>query len=166
MATSYTLKSVIKPGEFLVIKKSESNISFNNTGSETVTLTDAQGQLIASVAYEDAPVNQSYNLTADGTYAWSTVLTLGTENKIVALSKIQPSQAKVVTKSSDTQNSLPGAVVELEPLLDGQVSGTNIDQPQEPNPLKNLWLWLLGSFALNLVFCYSLVRLMIQRSKL
>ena len=166
LATSYTLKSVIKPGEFLVIKKSESNISFNNTGSETVTLTDAQGQLIASVAYEDAPVNQSYNLTADGTYAWSTVLTLGTENKIVALSKIQPSQAKIVTKSSDTQNSLPGAVVELEPLLDGQVSGTNIDQPQEPNPLKNLWLWLLGSFALNLVFCYSLVRLMIQRSKL
>jgi len=79
---------------YLQIKKSESNISLNNSGKEEITLTDPTGVVVASLQYEDAPKEESYNYTADGTYAWSTKLTPGTENIIDAHKSIPKTLAK------------------------------------------------------------------------
>lgn len=82
LATVYKLESKIKPGEFLVIKKSESKIALNNYGKETVTLTDPKGQIVSVVEYEDAPQDKSYNLNLAGSYVWSAKLTPGTANLV------------------------------------------------------------------------------------
>jgi hypothetical protein len=82
LSSSFKLNGKIESKKFFVIKKSESNISLNNTGQETVTLEDKDGKIIASVEYEDAPKTQSYNLGAEGTYYWSGSLTPGKENGI------------------------------------------------------------------------------------
>jgi hypothetical protein len=80
LSSSYKLTDTIKAHGFLVIKKSDSNISLNNSGKEEVTLADPKGVVVASLEYEDAPKDESYNLTDDGTYVWSSTLTPGQIN--------------------------------------------------------------------------------------
>lgn len=181
--TGYLLKTLIPAGGFLVILKSDSKISLNNTDKETVTLTDPKEAAVASVEYEDAPVNQSYNLNFDGSFAWSAILTPGNLNQIAQATDKVPSAAKVlaakkITSSKRTaEKSVDAANSDLSPLAeeeltnsDGVVSSTGTDVSMSDDfaeqALSNAtaqWLWILASsFALNLFFCYILVKLMLK----
>ncbi|MEJ0021494.1 MAG: lamin tail domain-containing protein [Candidatus Doudnabacteria bacterium] len=180
-ATSYKLSVTIPASGYLVIPKSESNISLNNTGKETVSLTDPKQVSVAAVEYEDAPPEQSYNLTADGTYAWSVKLTPGAANQIALAAAAVPVK-KVNTSSTISepirQDRLAVASVDSQSQADstGIVSGSNeiaavaagpvLSYPTPVNTSRQ-WLWFLaGSFALNLAFCYILVKLMLRNKSL
>lgn len=108
LATKYTFHSpTIEPGGYYVLTKSESQIALNNAGKEAVTLTDPNGIVVASVEYEDAPKNQSYNLLPDGTFAWSSVSTPGAANQIkVAVAPVLKGKVKGATLPR-TGNDLP-----------------------------------------------------------
>lgn len=81
-STNYDLTGKISAGGFLVVLKSDSKIALNNSGIETVTLSDPSGETISEVEFEDAPKDQSYNLTVKGDYAWSIATTSGKINVI------------------------------------------------------------------------------------
>lgn len=180
-ASDYELKNVIPAGAYLIVLKSESNISLNNTGKETVSLTDLAEVTVAQVEYEDAPLDQSYNLTPDGTYQWSAKLTPGLPNQIEKAAANVPTVKKkkaTVPKANvdllsdkDTDSS---AQTDFLPDSTGIASGTNITAAspidfagQAPPNATAQWLWFLaGSFAFNLAFCYILVKLMLRNKNL
>ncbi|MBX4187373.1 MAG: lamin tail domain-containing protein [Candidatus Doudnabacteria bacterium] len=162
-ARTYKLKSVIKSGEYLVIYKSESKLALNNSGPEVVSLATANQQLIDAVAYENAPANQSYNLRSDETYAWSVILTPMEPNQIAASSNKSKANIQIElpepdlilpTPETQPQSALPAAHA-------SEILGTSTQDSQlNPSEAEPLWPWLAGSFAVNLVFCYSLTKLM------
>jgi hypothetical protein len=159
LASSYKPQGIIAAGGYFVIKKSDSNISLNNSGSETVTLTDAAANLLDSVSYEDAPAGESYNLMPNGNFVWSTILTPGKLNKIEK-DAVQTSSSESLA-AADNQD-IAGAVAVADvnfPL--GEIAGSNITQNSVQQAQANFWPWLVASFALNLLFCYILVKLML-----
>ncbi len=70
----------VQPQQYVVITKTMSGIALNNTGGETVTLFDPNGNVIATVSYPDkAPVGAVY--AWDGkTWIWSRYPTPGQVN--------------------------------------------------------------------------------------
>gem|GEM_PF-6229190 len=178
-SNSYEISNkILAPHDFYVLKKSKTKIALNNFGSETVTLADASGVIVVQITYEDAPKAQSYNLLEDGTYAWSTVPTPGAVNKIVTpvLQKNENKIVKAVDTTAYTEvlpTEIASSQVEAASTVaaggfeadQGVVSGTGLETPIYGLSRSELWLWLIGSFALNLVFCYSLVKLMLKRSE-
>lgn len=147
-----------------------------------VRLFNENGILIDSVSFSDAQEGMSYALL-DGTWSWITptpnatnVLITQTptepvnvkENPIieaVAYEKSANPSANQIIESSSGQasSSLP-----LPTVSEGVVSGANLTTPtNNSQPLGNNWLilWVVGSFALNLVFCYILVKLMLRPAK-
>jgi len=88
LAREYVLKDIIIPaGGLVAIYKIDSKISLNNYGTETITLTNPLGEIVAQVEYENSPKNESFNFL-DGEYYWSQVITPGQENTIVSASGI------------------------------------------------------------------------------
>ncbi len=152
---SFELDNKLAAGAYLVIKKSQSKISLNNTGAETVSLIHPSGEDVDFVSYEDAPTDQSYNLTGDGNFAWSSTLTSGLVNKIT-----KPKPAVVKKK---TVNEKEEKIEAIAPIIESpQISGLSVVEASTKTPSipKPLWPWFAASFAVNLVFCYSLVKLM------
>jgi hypothetical protein len=169
------LKIVLKVGEFFVIKKSESNLSLNNSGDELVTLSSPSGALIDSVSYENAPAGQSYNRRADDSFAWSSTLTPGDSNRIMAV--VVSTKKKTIAKPIETEpEEIMEAPVEEENNFSdeitapvayaSEIAGTSTEVTPFSNPQKPLWPWFVGTFAANVVFCYSLVRLMTRKGNL
>jgi hypothetical protein len=95
-ARSYTIASFsLEPGEIRIFTKAETKLALNNFGQETVRLTDPNGTVVAQIEYEDAPKNQSYNLSEDGEYFWSVVATPGKPNQIQAGGKVRGTKLPV-----------------------------------------------------------------------
>ncbi|MEO8065853.1 MAG: lamin tail domain-containing protein [Candidatus Doudnabacteria bacterium] len=170
-ASGYNLaNSVIPPGGYMVILKSQTNISLNNSGKESVTLTDPKGLVISSLEYADAPAGQSYNLMPDATYAWSVKLTPGLENQIVHQAVIPKKSVSAVSHIAAKPILAPDIAEpssEIFPDQPGTVSAASIENSIANNsPDRSInWLpvWLvIGSFALNLLFCYILVKIMLR----
>jgi hypothetical protein len=94
---------LLKPREYLVIYKSQSKISLNNS-RESLFLYNLQGNIVSDVSYEKSEKNVSYNF--DGkTWRWSKYLTPGKENKFdtepsVKIKKIKRAYKGVPTKFS------------------------------------------------------------------
>ena len=88
LVREHTLKDIVIPaGGLVAIYKSDSKLALNNYGTETITLANPLGEIVAQVEYENSPKNESFNFL-DGEYYWSSVITPGNENTIVSVSGI------------------------------------------------------------------------------
>ena len=99
----------VQPQQYVVITQTMSNIALNNTGGESVTLSDPAGNTIAIVSYPDkAPVGATYAL-ADGAWTWSDYPTPGQMN-ILGLDEADepPPQVEVVLPESLPVTGEPG----------------------------------------------------------
>jgi competence ComEA-like helix-hairpin-helix protein len=81
-AKSYTIPSgVIRSDDFFVIEKSDSGISLNNSGGESVYLYNPSDEIVDSLVYGDSAAEDTSYARADGGgYAWTASLTKGSEN--------------------------------------------------------------------------------------
>lgn len=75
---TYPLKSKIPANGYLIIPRTETNITLNNDG-DGLNLSNPNGEIVDSVTFGKASLGQSYNLTSSG-WTWSTFLTPGAEN--------------------------------------------------------------------------------------
>ncbi len=173
-ATTYKISNIsLEPQAYYVFKKEQTKIALNNSGEEIVTLKNAEGNTVSQVTYEDAPKNQSYNLTADGKYVWSAKVTPGKVNSIV-YTTTKPESVDVQTAED------PAIPVEAEIVADsldglpinepaGQIAGATLaaTEPLVQASVTNnhFVIWLIASFALNLVFCYILVKVMLKKGR-
>lgn len=74
---------VLEAGEFLVIERSVSEIALNNTGSETVAISNPYGTIIDEIIYDDGGnEGESFIRLDDGGYDWTTEPTRGYENQV------------------------------------------------------------------------------------
>jgi len=82
-AKKYVLPQIkILANGFLILERSQTKISLNNTGSETVSLKNSQGELISSTTYnETAKDDFSWARRENGEYAWTSILTKNQENE-------------------------------------------------------------------------------------
>lgn len=88
----------ISPNSYLLLPKSLTGISLNNTGGDSVKLYDPNGGLLESVSYSDsAPENKSYAKSNDD-FVWTSNPTPGAANVIVA--NLAP-QAKISILSDE-----------------------------------------------------------------
>lgn len=78
-AHTFTATDSIAPGKYILLPKSVSNISLNNT-SETVTLLDPTGTIIDTVSYTTTIESSSYGYASAGTFRWSATPTPLAEN--------------------------------------------------------------------------------------
>ncbi len=80
--TTYTFPpdTKISPLGYLVLKRPETKITLNNDG-DGLSLIYPNREIADSVAFEKAPLGQSYNKTPSGWF-WSTILTPGAENTV------------------------------------------------------------------------------------
>lgn len=150
--------------------------------SGRVRLFNENGILIDTVSYSDAKEGMSYQLLGSQ-WAWAKP-TPNATNILLAEETIpqpvsQPAPAKenqiilaVDEKPVNTHAALsqPVPIVETEVQTSpaGVVSGSVVaDQTSLPKSAavannKLFWVWLALSFALNLAFCYILVKLMLR----
>ncbi len=81
----FTLKNIsIGPHEIIVFKRTETNISLNNSGKEDVRLFDQHDRLVEQITYEGkVEEDQSYARGKDNLFFWTKNITPGFENKVV-----------------------------------------------------------------------------------
>ncbi len=84
----HVLSGVLSPGQLVVYKREKTGISLNNSTPEEVKLADPSGKLIESVSYKFAPEGQSYVKNASSTWAWTTEISLGLENKVTIVDNV------------------------------------------------------------------------------
>lgn len=105
---TYTFNQEKIPAQgFLVLAYSQSKITLNNTGSETLFLSDANGKIIDSITYENCPEGQSYNLFNEA-WQWSETPTPGTENIITSQKTTEQDAQETAGKTEeDKQDETP-----------------------------------------------------------
>ncbi len=74
-----TADKILQPGEYFVFWSSQTYISLNNSGAETVSLLDASSSVVDSISYQNAIAGKSYSKTENG-WVW-TDPTPGAANK-------------------------------------------------------------------------------------
>lgn len=79
-------KTIIRPGEFLVLFRPETKIVLNNSG-DGLNLIQPNGKILDSVIYESAPIGQSYN-RAEDSWVWADILTPGFPNSTLSSSTL------------------------------------------------------------------------------
>ena len=160
--------SIIYPGGLVVLMIPSEKFAVNNI-SDTIRLFNENEILIDSISYSEAKENESYSII-DGQWVWS-LPTPNAANQFLVVKEpvretpIKPEPEPVIETFEEPIIEEP---VEEEPIPEvplaevfvGQVAGTNIIETK-PAPL---WPWLTGSFAVNLFFCYILIRLMNRKT--
>jgi len=71
--------TIIAPGQFLVFKKSETKLAFNNTYDAT-RLLDPDGEIFFETSYDEVPEGAAFARDDSGSFKWTTKLTPGGEN--------------------------------------------------------------------------------------
>lgn len=102
---TYTFPTDIKinPLGFLVLERTETKITLQNSG-DSLKLLNPNQEIVYSIDYPKAPQGQSYNKTGK-TWSWSTVLTPAEQNIISQPSQTKPSE----TGSRETEPSETGS---------------------------------------------------------
>ena len=98
--TNYSLleNTKISAYGYLILKRPDTKITLNNT-TDGLTLYWPNEKIIDSMAYEKAPINQSYNKMG-ANWQWSASLTPGAKNIIEDLSKIEkPGNSKEINQN-------------------------------------------------------------------
>lgn len=88
--------TIIAPGQFLIFKKSETKLAFNNT-YDAARLLDPDGEIFFETSYDEVPEGASWARGDDGNFKWTTKLTPAAEN-------IFQFQEKAAKKSSASSN--------------------------------------------------------------
>ena len=101
---TYNLNAKILAYGYLVFLRPETKITLNNDG-DGLTLLNPKGEIVDSIIFDKAPLNQSYNKTSSG-WIWNSNLTPGEKNIITT------------KQTSSVQSSKP----ETARLPDGQGS--------------------------------------------
>ena len=104
----------ISANEFLVFKRPDTKIMLNND-EDGLSLLTPDKKITDSMTFSKAPLGQSYNKTASG-WAWSTVLTPGDKNVILAVAKASNTPTAQKAKQTvlpKTKNSVTNDGVEL-----------------------------------------------------
>ncbi len=80
--------TIIKAGGFFILDKEITRIALNNSGGETVSLYNNDGNLVNTINYsEPAKDDLSWARDNEGNYSWTSSLTPGAENKLVVVSE-------------------------------------------------------------------------------
>ena len=92
------MNTILMPDTYLVLDKSITAISLNNTGGDAVKLYSPIGELLEKIEYSDtAPEDKSFARDTSG-FSWTTKLTPGQANIFVAN---EAPQAKIEIQSDD-----------------------------------------------------------------
>jgi len=71
--------TTIAPGQFLIFKKSETKLAFNNT-YDAARLLDPDGEIIFETSYDEVSEGAAFARDEAGNFKWTTKLTPGAEN--------------------------------------------------------------------------------------
>ncbi len=93
--------TIIAPGQFLIFKKSETKLAFNNN-YDSARLLDPDGEIIFETSYDEVPEGASWARGDDGNFKWTTKLTPSAEN-------IFQFQEKAATKKSGSTSAKKSA---------------------------------------------------------
>jgi len=96
----YTIKQgILKPGDYLLLKRSMTGIALNNTGGDEVKLYSPNGSVVDQASYPgSASEEQSYVRNEDATWVWSSKVTAGTKNIVEG-----KSAAPIIAIDADTE---------------------------------------------------------------
>lgn len=92
------LNLVIQAKKYLVLDKSVTGISLNNTGSDSVKLYDPQENLLQKIEYKDTALEDKSYARKNNEFVWTSVLTPNAVN--IFVDNLSP-QAKIILKSKD-----------------------------------------------------------------
>lgn len=110
---SFLINKKISANEYLVLKRTETKISLNNT-EDGLNLFWPDNKMVDSMSYKNAPRFQSYN-KANSNWSWSTALTPGKLNTIVLASTQNSKNSLSKTKNSVNNNLVAGLSDAIEP---------------------------------------------------
>ncbi|MFA7245084.1 MAG: lamin tail domain-containing protein [Candidatus Magasanikbacteria bacterium] len=96
----YTIKQgVLKANEFIVFKRTMTQIALNNTGGDEVKLFSPNGAIVNSVSYPGSASDSfSYVRQDDATWVWSSKITAGSKNIVEG-----KSAAPIIALDVDTE---------------------------------------------------------------
>lgn len=116
-ATHYTITPdtyddfTMMPGEYFAFYRLLTNIALNNTGGDSVTVSNQSGTVIDSVNYaESAAENESYIRIASNAWQWSATPTPGLANQITAKKTSSASSSSSGTPTN-TQTATPNSPI-------------------------------------------------------
>ena len=123
---------IIPPQSYLVFYSSQTQISLNNK-DEQARLFDPLENLIHQIKYEESAAEaESYALTADNQFSWTTHLTPGQPNQIVSDSENPEKSETTSAQSSSTKSSKSSKKTPL--YQNGDLSDEIIISEILPNP--------------------------------
>lgn len=124
--SAYSLQGSIPAGGYLVIYRSQSKISLNNTTPEKLYLYDQTNKLIDNITYEKAE-KLSYSRQANNQWRWVGQITPGAINQEEEV--IIPTTSLVVTTSSSDY------------YVGQKINFTVTNNSVEQNNFQYLWTW-------------------------
>ncbi|MFZ5363880.1 MAG: lamin tail domain-containing protein [Patescibacteria group bacterium] len=121
--------TIISPGQFLIFKKSETKLAFNNT-FDAARLLDLDGEIFFETSYDEVPEGASWARDESGNFEWTTHLTPGEENIFEFKEKATAKKLTFSSKKSTTFTSVTLEDVRNLELGDGmRVTGQVIVEP-------------------------------------
>jgi len=145
--TDYTFPKDIKIAAFgyLVFKRPETKIILNNE-KDGLNLIAPDGTIKNSMSFENAPKNQSYNLTSSG-WQWSNSLTPNSAN-IIITATVPKNLSK--DKKSDSSKAVASLQDAIQPVI--QNATNDLSEPKTFNP------WFLFLIAMGItIICATIV---------
>ncbi len=149
--TTYVFPKSIKIASlgYLVLKRTETKITLNNAEDELFFLTPDE-KVVDSLAYKNAPRNQSYNKT-NNDWAWSNFSTPGSKN-IVSQGPQKNAGSLSISKKSDNNINK----VEVGDLTAGLSQGSSQKEAKITSP------WFLFLTALAITIFSAIITLFIK----
>lgn len=138
-SSPYKIKTdlIISPGQYLIFKKEETKISFNNF-EDSLRLFDSNGKLVEEIPYEDVKEGFSY-ARENNNWFWTNVLTPGAKNII------EENIENEDLKDSNEVQFVPTKLADLRQLDVGTKIETSGVVSVEPGILGAQIFYLAGS---------------------
>lgn len=128
---AFPKRTTISPGGFLVLYRPTTKITLNNDG-DGVSLIRPDGEIVETINYPKAPQGESYNLIKEEEWAWSTILTPGSNN-IFAQTEIK--------KEGEKKSETKAQTLEASPETKSQLASI---KEQLPKSSKSLFVFLIA----------------------
>jgi hypothetical protein len=152
--TTYTINKNIKilANGFLVLKRSDTKIMLNND-KDGLNLLTPDKNIVDSMTFASAPLNQSYDKTKSG-WQWSTTLTPGAGNVVTAFKT--GSNTKTLSK---TNNSVKNNDAGLGLANISQSINTNQDSnlPAQAGKTTNPWFLFFTTLVITIILATAVL---------